>query len=200
MKRLLLKKTVLLALTLLLLVTMAPLSGQATQSSGNGEPAPLAPEDLLSEVDKSFLQNRVDKIHAENLNEVNYTEDSWQALEEALDAAENVLNNPEVKQSNVDAALASLNETYAGLEFISAQYETDFAKSEAGEPPVDWTPLWRESSWTVLDEPSRLEHVVTPGGKRRALTWDVVGEVHGDTEVSCLTSPQAGSMNGRFSV
>ena len=151
-----------------------------------GEPAPRAPEDLLSGVDKSFLQDRVEDIHTMSPNETNYTEDSWQAFSEALAAAESVLDNPEATQSDVDTALASLNEAYAGLEIMPAQYKTNFAKYEAGEPPFDWTPFWQESSWTVLDEPSRLEHVVTPGGERRALTWNEVGEIRGDTEVSGL--------------
>lgn len=79
-----------------------------------------------------------------------------------------------------------MNEAYNELETLPAQYQTDFSEGNVGEFPVDWTLFWRESSWMVLDEPSRLEHVVTPGGSRRALTWDQVGEVRGDTEVSGL--------------
>ncbi|WP_170848185.1 serine hydrolase [Lentibacillus halodurans] len=85
-----------------------------------GESAPRAPEDLLDpedpEVDKTALQNRVDEIIDENLNEANYTEASWQTLQDALEAAENVLNDSDVTQSDVDEALAVLNEVRDALE------------------------------------------------------------------------------------
>ncbi|QKY70374.1 serine hydrolase [Lentibacillus sp. CBA3610] len=87
-----------------------------------GESAPRAPDDLFEpedpEVDKTELQMRVDEINAENLNENDYTEESWQALQDALAAAENVLNDPDAIQSDVDAALAALNEARDGLEEV----------------------------------------------------------------------------------
>ncbi|QKY70372.1 M14 family zinc carboxypeptidase [Lentibacillus sp. CBA3610] len=66
-----------------------------------------------------------------------------------------------------------------------AQYETDFSEYEVGQTPGDWSTMWRESRWTVLDEPNRLEHVVVGAdGGSKALTWDQVGEVYGDVELS----------------
>lgn len=70
------------------------------------------------EVDKTALENRVNEIYAENLNEEAYTEDSWEALQDALETAENVLNDTEATQADVDAALAALNEARAGLEEV----------------------------------------------------------------------------------
>lgn len=64
------------------------------------------------------------------------------------------------------------------------QYATDFTEYEAGEQPDDWSTLWRDSSWTVKDDPRRLEHL--PDGGRRALTWDQAGEVRGDVEVTSV--------------
>lgn len=85
-----------------------------------GEPAPRAPEDLFEpdepEVDKTVLENRINEINAENLNEADYTEASWQSLQDALAAAESALNDPKATQEDVDAALAALNEARAGLE------------------------------------------------------------------------------------
>lgn len=87
-----------------------------------GEEAPRAPEDLFEptdpEVDKTVLRNRVDEIHTEDLNEADYTEASWHVLQQALAAAENVLNDPEATQAEVDAALAALNEARDGLRKI----------------------------------------------------------------------------------
>ncbi|WP_164215162.1 M14 family zinc carboxypeptidase [Virgibacillus sp. YIM 98842] len=82
-----------------------------------GEQAPRAPEDLFDpEVDKTELQDLVDEIHAENLNEADYTEESWQALQEALTAAEEVLHDPDAAQEEVDSALTGLNEARDRLE------------------------------------------------------------------------------------
>jgi hypothetical protein len=63
-----------------------------------------------------------------------------------------------------------------------AQYETDFSGYPAGSAPSDWTTWWRESDWTVLDDPSRLQHTIGTAG-RRALTWDEPGNVVGDVEI-----------------
>lgn len=60
----------------------------------------------------------MNEINAENLKEEDYTEASWQALQDALTAAENVLNDPDITQSEVDATLVTLNETRAGLEEV----------------------------------------------------------------------------------
>ncbi|WP_164215159.1 M14 family zinc carboxypeptidase [Virgibacillus sp. YIM 98842] len=82
-----------------------------------GENAPRAPGDLFDpEVDKTALQDRVDEINAENLNEADYTEESWQALKDALSAAEHVLSDSEATQEEVDTALTVLNDARDGLE------------------------------------------------------------------------------------
>ena len=70
-----------------------------------------------------------------------------------------------------------------------AQYETSFADDETGKAPANWSMLWRESNWDILDNPRRLEHVVDSAGGRRALVWEKVGEVYGDVEVSGLVRP-----------
>lgn len=135
----------------------------------------------------SPLRKRVDEIKSENLNEANYTEESWEALQQALAAAESVLSNPEAELSEMEAALTALNEAYDGLQTALAQYETDFTEYEAGAAPDDWSTMWKESNWTVLDHPRRLEHrSVGDQLQRRALTWDKVGEVRGDVEVSAV--------------
>src|SRR5699024_3704082 len=49
-------------------------------------------------------------------NEDDYTEESWQALQDALTAADTVLNDPDATQDEVDNTLAVLNEARDGLE------------------------------------------------------------------------------------
>lgn len=75
------------------------------------------------EVDKTDLQNLLNEINNEKLNESDYTEQSWQALQDAITGTENVLNNPEVTQAELDDALEVLNDARNGLEMtpISAE-------------------------------------------------------------------------------
>ncbi|GIO23447.1 M14 family zinc carboxypeptidase [Oceanobacillus sp. J11TS1] len=73
------------------------------------------------------------------------------------------------------------------------QFSTDFSEDEVGSPPDDWSPLWRESGWTVMDNPSRLQHAVTENGGRRVLAWDKVGDIRGDVEVSALVRANGGN-------
>ncbi|MBD2847120.1 FIVAR domain-containing protein [Paenibacillus sp. IB182496] len=61
-------------------------------------------------VDKTALQAKVEEIDAEELRESRYTSSSWKALEDALAAAQAVLDDPSATQREVDAALAAVTE------------------------------------------------------------------------------------------
>lgn len=150
--------------------------------------ATRAPEDLIPDVDKTLLQARLMEINEEELDSSNYTEESWNSLQEAIQQAENILDEPEVTQEDVDESLDTLNNAYSGLVSAPAQYRTNFSHYNVGGAPEDWTSYWNESQWTVLDNPSRLEHDVASGG-RSALAWDQVGEVRGKVEVAALVKP-----------
>ena len=65
------------------------------------------------DVDKSELKKAI--ILAEGLKEGNYTEYSWNALEEALEDAKAVFADPDATQAEVDAATAALKAAIAGL-------------------------------------------------------------------------------------
>lgn len=77
-----------------------------------GEMAPRPPKDLFnskgSEVNKKFLQERINEIGEESLIESNYTASSWQALASARSKAQSVLENEEATQEAVDEALLAL--------------------------------------------------------------------------------------------
>ncbi|WP_166350558.1 M14 family metallopeptidase [Phytoactinopolyspora limicola] len=78
---------------------------------------------------------------------------------------------------------------------------TDFSGDDAGAPPEGWSAQWRDSSWTVLHDPSRLRHEVDEAGGRRALTWDVPGAdgwIDGDVEVSTVVQLPDGFTATRF--
>ena len=148
-----------------------------------GEQAPRAPEDMPGITSSEALKERVKEIRDENLNEDDYTPDSWNSLQQALNKADEILNNPNARQSEVVSALNALNQARSNLKAkSSAQYKTDFSEYEAGVLPRGWSMLWGNSNWKINDEPRRLTHTVE--GSRQALIWDEVGEVTGDVEIS----------------
>ena len=69
------------------------------------------------------LQDEFDKIKAEDLKQSDYTNDSWQAFEDAYKKAEEVLNNPHATQEEVNEALKNLSAARANLK-----------KATSGEP------------------------------------------------------------------
>lgn len=81
-------------------------TGVAQDAEGNEMP--------IGTVDTSALEEAIAK--AEELKEEDYTEESWAALEEAKEAAEEVLKDPTATQEEVDEAAAALEEAIAALE------------------------------------------------------------------------------------
>src|SRR5699024_8166412 len=69
-------------------------------------------------VNKEALQAKVEEINNKDLDESKYTEESWQALQEALATAEAVLADEDATQEAVNEALKALNAAYEGLEEI----------------------------------------------------------------------------------
>ncbi|WP_017691513.1 S-layer homology domain-containing protein [Paenibacillus sp. PAMC 26794] len=66
-------------------------------------------------VDTSVLKNEHDRIKGENLTETEYTPASWTALDDAMNEAERVLNDPTATQAQVDEALLDLSNARTGL-------------------------------------------------------------------------------------
>lgn len=81
-------------------------TGVAQDAEGNELP--------IGTVDTSALEEAIAK--AEEMKEEDYTEESWAALEEAREAAEEVLKDPTATQEEVDEAAAALEEAIAALE------------------------------------------------------------------------------------
>ena len=68
----------------------------------------------LKELDNSLVKldrSKLEKIIKEyqELNEEDYTVDSWQQMKEILDAAQAVYNNPSLNQEDIDQAVASFD-------------------------------------------------------------------------------------------
>ena len=66
------------------------------------------------EVNKTALKAVIDE--AETKKQVDYTEDSWDAFEKALEAAMTVYNDSAATQDAVNAATDALNAAIANLE------------------------------------------------------------------------------------
>lgn len=79
----------------------------------------LLDEELSNDVDKEELGNKVREIKDANLDETEYTEESWNNLQAALTVADDVLENEEATQAEVDKALSDLIEAFEGLEKIT---------------------------------------------------------------------------------
>ena len=69
-------------------------------------------------VDKTELKKAVDaakEFASSEENKEKYTEDSWKTLEDAMKAAQDVLDKPEAAQKEVDDALTALTEAKENL-------------------------------------------------------------------------------------
>ncbi|WP_340031507.1 S-layer homology domain-containing protein [Paenibacillus sp. FSL K6-1122] len=75
----------------------------------------LIPTTSVPVVDKSALQAKVTEITGESLEESAYTPASWIALKDAMNEAEQVLNEPTATQAQVDKALQDLTDARTGL-------------------------------------------------------------------------------------
>lgn len=67
----------------------------------------------IVKTDKTALQSKVDKIGT--LTSTDYTQESWDKLQEALKEANNVLNDPKATQEEVNKALEALEKAQEGL-------------------------------------------------------------------------------------
>lgn len=151
-----------------------------------GASAPRAPENLLPKVDKTILRNKIKEIKRRGLHEKNYTNESWTRLQQAIESANSLLEKSKVTEDQLVKALEELENAFTQLRWKKAQYQTDFSQNKVGERPYDWSTLWKESDWTIDDQPSRLVHKVTPSEGRRNLIMNAPGIVEGDVEISTL--------------
>ncbi len=101
------------------------------------------------EVDKEDLEKEVDQ--ASELNEGDYTSESWETLEDALDRAKDVLNDPNATQEDVDQALKDLEDAIADLVSTSEVDKTELEEETKEAESLnenDYTP----ESWEALEE------------------------------------------------
>ncbi|ELC8441138.1 beta-N-acetylglucosaminidase domain-containing protein [Clostridium perfringens] len=88
------------------------------------------------ELDKSKLEELINEV--ENLEEEDYTKESWDNLKEKLNLAKEVLAKDDVTQEEVDNAVKALSEAIAGLvEKDDTEGPVDPEEPEKPEDPVD---------------------------------------------------------------
>lgn len=87
-------------------------------------------------VDKSELQSAVDNALADTEKD-KYTEESWQAYQEALANAQEVLADVNATQEDVDAALAALQQAEEALKPVSGTDEPGTDEPGTDDPGTD---------------------------------------------------------------
>src|SRR5699024_7138462 len=133
-----------------------------------GENAERAPENLIdSEVElpnKLKLRTKIEVLEDENLEDANLTEESWTALSEILESAKELLDgNPTAEEIN--RKTSELDEAYNNLQTVTMDYITFF------DEPLEsngWVNSWKESNWSLKEDPTRLVHntLETGGGRK----------------------------------
>ncbi|WP_440114776.1 S-layer homology domain-containing protein [Paenibacillus sp. QZ-Y1] len=86
-------------------------------------------------VDKTKLKAKADEINGKietgELNKEEYTPETWQTLQEALEVAQSVFNDENSTQTAVEDALKALNDAYEKLEKVSTAPVVDKTKLKA---------------------------------------------------------------------
>lgn len=127
-------------------------------------------------VDKSALQEKSDAITGENLEASRYTPGSWDVLQDAMNNAEQVLNNANATQAQVDKALEDLTSARTGLSLLNGSGPVgpggvgnpvlwllpDAAMGISNGAKVD---LWKDQS-------SKENHAIQEGVANQPTYWD----------------------------
>ncbi|RAT99186.1 S-layer homology domain-containing protein [Brevibacillus sp. Leaf182] len=113
-------------------------------------------------VDKSKLQAKADEIKSENLKADDYTSESWEELQKALQKADAVLADPNATQDEVDEALSALTKARKGLKKPSVPTPTptvDKSKLQAKADEIQSENLegedYTSESWEELQKALR---------------------------------------------
>ncbi|WP_419890518.1 S-layer homology domain-containing protein [Paenibacillus xylanexedens] len=116
----------------------------------------LIPTTSVPVVDKSALQAKVTEITGESLEESAYTPASWTALDNAMNEAERVLNDPTATQAQVDKALQDLTDARTGLIPTTSVPDVDKSALQAKVTEITGESLeelaYTPASWTALDD------------------------------------------------
>ncbi|XOI99088.1 S-layer homology domain-containing protein [Paenibacillus polymyxa] len=174
----------------------------------------LIPTTSVPVVDKSALQAKVTEITGESLEESAYTPASWTALDNAMNEAERVLNEPTATQAQVDKALQDLTDARSGLipttsvpvvdkSVLQAKVTeiTGESLEESAYTPASWVTLKdaMNEAERVLNEPTATQAQVDKALKDLTNARTGLTKVIG-TDASTLQTlvPSVGSLSPAF--
>src|SRR5699024_3843908 len=147
----------------------------------DGEEAPRAPQDII--VDKTPIIEKISEIEDENLEDANLTEDSWAEISTALESAKELLDGDPTTEE-IYNQIDELDKAYNNLQTVTMDYITFF------DEPLEsngWVNSWKESNWSLKEDPTRLVHnTLETGGGRKLLAYKNTGKIYGDVEVSTV--------------
>lgn len=90
----------------------------------------------INKTDNTALKTLVDETEAKNLSAKDYTEESWNTFQSALENAKNVLANNDAAQSDIDSAYEALENAVAGLKTPEPEEKPD-DKTDNNKPGKD---------------------------------------------------------------
>ena len=126
-------------------------------------------------VDKTELKKAVDaakEFASSEENKEKYTEDSWKTLEDAMKAAQDVLDKPEAAQKEVDDALTALTEAKENLKTKEpsvekpgkAELEETVNDAKAFVGGLENPEMYTEESLNALNEAIESAEIVLASG------------------------------------
>lgn len=96
--------------------------------------------EALKYVDKSQLQDAVEKQYAEEEEKYSQERERWQTYQTALQTAQTVLADEEAKQSAVDLATEGLNKVQAWMRIDEVLHDAIATDQESGYTVKSWEP------------------------------------------------------------
>lgn len=165
-------------------------------------------------VDTSVLKNEHDRIKGENLTETEYTVESWEALKDAMNEANRVLNDLTANQAQVDKALQDLTDARTGLipttsvpvvdkSALQAKVTeiTGESLEESAYTPASWIALKdaMNEAEQVLNEPTATQALVDKALQDLTNARTGLTKVIGTDESTLQTLvPSVGSLSPAF--
>ncbi|WP_338707386.1 S-layer homology domain-containing protein [Paenibacillus amylolyticus] len=174
----------------------------------------LIPTTSVPVVDKSVLQAKVTEITGESLEESAYTPASWEALKDAMNEANRVLNDLTANQAQVDKALQDLTDARTGLipttsvpvvdkSALQAKVTeiTGESLEESAYTPASWEALKvaMNEAERVLNEPTATQALVDKALQDLTNARTGLTKVIGTDESTLQTLvPSVGSLSPAF--
>lgn len=122
-----------------------------TINGADGSIVPIDGDTKVIPVDKSALKAQIDAAKA--LKSENYTAESWEALEQALQNAKSVYDNKDAAQSEVDAAAKALGDAIAALVPVEpAKVDKDALKAQIDAANKMDQSKYTEASWKNMQD------------------------------------------------